>query len=134
METFEFCPNRMVPETLARDTPDGMSLGGWQFTARPTTPFQRRFRITLYGLKWFLDPETDEYDIVEEPEFNARLLELFYQAHETWNPFIFPHPHLGDIVVRFLSPVSVPKGIKDGGGLIDAFEITLVEHNPGYAA
>lgn len=132
METFTFCPNSLVPETLPREPPSVMSLNGWQFSAKPAVPYQRKFKVTLHGLRWFLDPDTDLYDSFTEPDINAHNLELFYSRHETWNPFNWTHPHLGPLVVRFAAPVSVPKGKENSGGFIDAFEITLIHHNPGY--
>lgn len=133
MATFSFCPERNVPETLARDgMPMGVSMNGWQFTARPTTPFQRRFKVTLHGLRWYTNPSTGVYDLSTNPTFNAAALEAFYKEHELWKSFVFPHQHIGSIDVRFFSPVNVPAGKQNSAGLIEAFEVMLIEHNPGY--
>lgn len=131
METFNFCPDSLVPETLPRDPAQVLSMNGWTFSARPTTPHQRKFRVKLYGLKWFL--ETDgTYDSTTSPEINAKALEDFYALHETWAPFNWTHPHLGTLVVRFAAPVIVPAGSVNSGGLIEPLEITLIHHDPGY--
>lgn len=133
MDRFLFCTGRNVPETLPRDAPQtAMSMNGWQFSSRPTTPYQRKFKLTLHGLRWYLDPGTDYYDPASNYQFNAAALEKFYQDHETWSPFILPHQHIGDLVVRFFSPVTVPAGEQNSGGFIKPVEVTFIHHNPGY--
>jgi len=131
METFNFCPERYVPETLPRDPVSGMSMNGWNFSARPTTPYQRRFKLTLFGLRWYLNG-AGRWDVTTDPFFNARRLEEFYEAHETWNPFHFEHQHFGPLVCRFSAAVVIPKGEVNSGGQIAPVEIQLVHHNPGY--
>lgn len=132
-DVFDFCPGRNVPETLPRDAPQStMSMGGWQFSSRPTTPYQRKIKLTLHGLRWYLDDATGRYDYVTNEQFNARALERFYEARETWSPFTLKHQHFGDMTVRFAVPVTVPKALPDSGGLIAPFEVTFIHHNPGY--
>jgi hypothetical protein len=134
METFDFCPDRNIPETLPRETSNSsMSMNGWNFSARPTTPYQRKFKISLQGVRWYLDPVTGLYDPLANPKFNAHALEKFYARHETWNPFIFKHQHIGDLVVRFASPLIVPAAKANSGGLIDPIEMMLLHHNPGFS-
>ena len=133
METFGFCPDGRVPTTLPPDVGNGFTSNtGWNFSARPTAPYQRRFKVKLYGLRWHIDEATGLYDVDETPNVNARVLEIFYAQHQTWRPFAFDHPHLGPMTCRFATPVQVPEGVENGGGHIDAVEVTLIEHNPGY--
>jgi len=132
-DIFDFCPDRNVPETLPRDAPQStMSTGGWQFSSRPTTPYQRKIKLTLYGLRWYLDSTTGRYDYTTNAKFNARALERFYEAHETWSPFTLPHQHFGDMTVRFASPLTVPAAIANSGGFIAPVEVNFIHHNPGY--
>lgn len=132
MDTFSFCPDRMVAETLPRDAPQSvMSLNGWQFTARPTTPYQRKLKVTLHGLRWYTQAN-GLYDTTTNPTFNARLLEQFYEAHETWDPFLFNHPHFGTMTVRFAATLAVPAGLPNSGGLIGPVEVNFIHHNPGF--
>jgi hypothetical protein len=126
MEIFNFSPNSIVPETIPRENSNVISMGGWLFSARPTSPMQRKFRLRLHGLRWYLNGD-DTYDESSNTSINARALEQFYEDHEMWNPFVFPHPHLGDIVCYFASPVTVPAAIPDGNGWLEPLEITLVE-------
>lgn len=130
--TFTFCPNGQVPKTLAPEPTSVMSMNGWQATSKPSIPFQKRFSVMLHGLTWFTDPVTGLYDTVKKPTVNARLLELFYEANQTWDTFTYNHPHLGPLTCRFFSKVDVPVAKENSGGLIDAFEIQLIHHNPGF--
>lgn len=132
METFNFCPNTLVPEMLPREQGSVVSMGGWTFTAKPTTPFVKSWNLTLHGLYWRLD-EFDIFDASDRPETNAKALEEFYQRHELWAPFEWAHPHAGQTTeYRFKAPVVVPKALTNSGGLIEPFQIQLIEHNPGY--
>ena len=50
--TFSFSPNSLVPETLPPEPVQGVSLGGWAFVSKPNIPFQRKFKVTLHGMRW----------------------------------------------------------------------------------
>jgi hypothetical protein len=133
MEIFNFCPNSQVPELLPREQGTVMSMGGWTFASKPTTPFVKTHRLTLHGLRWYL---TDDgfYDAVTNVDLNAKALEEFYERHELWNPFLWTHPHTGRVeTYRFKTPVTVPKGLPNSDGFIEALEVQLTEHNPGYS-
>lgn len=132
-EKFFFAPKGQVPETIQRESQNVMTMGGWTFSARPTTPIQRKFRVKLHGMRWYLNDTTGLYDTTAEPTLNAKLLEEFYERHETYKPFLWVHPHRGEMLVRFAAPVNVPAGKENGYGLIDAFEINLMHHNPSFA-
>ena len=130
--TFDFCPGRMVPTTKPPQVQGkGMSMNGWFFSSKPNVPYQKTFVVKLQGMKWYLQ-SNGLYNIVLDPTFNARRLELFYEQNGTWDNFLFPHPHLGDIQCRFAEPVEIPAAIPNSDGLIEGFEIKLVHHNPGY--
>lgn len=134
MDLFDFCPDSQVPQTLPPEATKAVSMNGWEFTARPTVPYQKKFKVMLHGLKWFLNPTTGLFDTTSSPTINARRLELFYEAHGQWDPFTWNHPHMGPLTVRFASGVLIPPGTKDSGGLIaDPVEINLIHHNPGFS-
>lgn len=131
-EVFDFCPERNVPETLPPDPLQGVSMNGWDFTSRPEVPYKRKFKVQLFGLRWYLDGD-DLYDAATNPPFNARRLELFYQQHQTWLPFNWTHQHLGEpLVVRFAAPLLVPAAPAGAGGWLGPVEVQFVEHSPGY--
>ena len=132
MEIFTFCPKTNVPELLPREQPSVMSMGGWTFTSKPTTPYVKTYKVTLHGLKWFL---TNDGYFVEggDATLKARLLEKVYERHELWRPFLWTHQHLGQqALFRFKTPVIVPKALPNSDGLIEPLEVQLIEHNPGY--
>lgn len=134
MATFNFCPERNVPETLPREgNNSAVTMNSWQFNAKPTTPYVRKFKVTLHGLVWYLNQATGLYDSTTNPNFNARALEIFYEQHETWRPFVFNHQHFGPLNCRFSAPLTVPAGLKDSGGRLGPIEMTLIQHNPGYS-
>ncbi|MGN6820276.1 MAG: hypothetical protein ACTHJR_16555 [Sphingomonas sp.] len=131
METFNFCPNTQVVTNLPPDPVQAISMNGWTFTAKPTVPYQKKFKVKLFGLRWYLQ-SSGLYDTTTNPTINARLLEQFYERNGVWNPFTWTHPHLGSLTVRFNQPVNVPESLENSNGLIDAFEIQMIDHNPGY--
>lgn len=129
--TFNFCPGSLVPETVAPEATQNTSMNGWAFTSKPKVPYQKKFRVTLYGLRWILNGD-GTYNTTASPTTNARLLEQFYQANGVWDNFIWVHPHLGSLPVRFAEPVNVPKATPNSNGLIEELEIMLIQHNPGF--
>ena len=131
-DVFDFCPGYFTVETLAPDQQGGqMNFNGWPFSARPNIPYLRRWKLTLYGLTWYLQP-SGLYDNTTNTTFNARCLEEFYQAKGLWADFDWTHPHLGLLRVRFASVANVPASEVNSGGLVAPVEIILVHHNPGF--
>lgn len=129
---WDFCPKYMVPRTVAPPAQGkGMSMNGWFFSSKPNVPFQKSFVVKLQGMYWRLG-SNGLYDPYIDPCYNARRLELFYEQNGCWDNFEFPHPHLGVITCRFKEPLEIPVAIPNSGGLIDAFEVQLIHHNPGY--
>lgn len=129
--TFDFCPNSLVPETLPPDVQPLVSMNGWTFASKPSVPYAKRFKVTLHGLRWYLQTN-GLFDVATDPTRNARRLEQFYETNGTWDKFTWVHPHFGSMNVRFASPVSVPMGIANSNGLVSAFEINLLHHDPAY--
>lgn len=130
-DLFNFCPDYMVPRTKPPQASQVMSMNGWAFSAKPKVPYQKTFVVKLQGMRWYL-LANNLYDEVTNPQYNARLLEKFYEAHGVWQAFDFPHPHFGTLSCKFSQPVEVPEAIVNSGGLIDGFDITLVHNNPGF--
>lgn len=61
-----------------------------------------------------------------QPELDFSMLRAFYVKHQTFKPFIYPHPIYGDIIVRFLKPLTLPKKNKDSG-TVQSFNLELIE-------
>lgn len=127
---FLFCDQSRVAETIAPDEQTITDFNGWDYTPNPVLPYRRTFRVTLHGLRWYLDG--NQLDLSSNQKYNAGLLEVFYRDHRLHKPFYYQHEYLGSLELRFKSPVSVPKAAADSGGLLEALEITMVEHSPDY--
>lgn len=133
--TWDYCPKGMVVENLPPDQNSGggmsISMNGWTFSSKPTVPYQYSFKVTLHGLKWFLQAN-DLYDNTSSPTVNARRFEEFVKTNGLWDNFVFPHPHLGSINCRFKVLPLIPRAEPNSNGLIPAFEVELVHHDPSY--
>lgn len=79
------------------------------------------------GSVWIETRNPSRLNIYPQPEINAGRLEDFYFNHRTWKKFIYPHPLYGDLAVRFNKPLSLPKGVINGGGIIESFEVRFLE-------
>ena len=99
---------------------------GYVFAARPDSPVQRRFVLKMTGMQYFVG-ENDEIDTETMPQRNMGRLQAFYEEHELWKSFVYPHPVLGDVLVKFNKPLDIPEGIIGGNGVLPEFEIELIE-------
>jgi hypothetical protein len=125
METFSF-PNHVV-KVQYPDSGDSMTLGkSYEFTSKPNAPDQRIFILSFAGMMLYLDAE-GAIDASKNAAINYRAVELFYEAHRKWKTFIYPHPYLGNINVRFNTPLNPPDPIPGGNGALGGFEIQLKE-------
>lgn len=129
--TFDFCPKSLVPEILPPESPAVVSLNGWTFSSKPSIPYAKKFKVTLHGLRWYLQ-SNGLFDETTDPTYNARKLEKFYETNGLWDKFLWTHPHIGVMNVRFAQAVQIPMGIANSNGMIAAFEITLIHADPAY--
>jgi hypothetical protein len=112
--------------------------GGYLFTAAPTAPDQRIFRINLSGMAYLLDPATGKIDLTQHVGIDAGgnlisgqnlgLLEQFYQSVRQYKPFTYNHPIYGPTICTFSKPLAIPRGLKQGFGVVEDFVIELIEH------
>jgi hypothetical protein len=126
METFDF-PYHTTRHVYPKG--DSFKFGrGYEFSAAPQLPVQRRFVLSFPTIQWFLDA-AGTADASIEPQINALALDEFYRRHYTWKTFIYPHPVFGEIKVKFAAdaPFEMPKSLPGGTGATDEFELTLVE-------
>lgn len=130
MDIFDFCPNTRVVEEVSPEEISPIKFNGWESTIRPTEPYQRTFKVTLEGLRWYLGPKA--LDEATNPEINVGRLLSFYRRHRQYKPFWLHHEYLGPIQCRFKSAVNVQKALPNSGGLVDQVEITMIHHNPRY--
>ena len=125
MQTFTF-PNHQwatdYPETGVR-----VQLGGnYTFSAGPDAPPARSFKLYFTGFKYYVaDGVVDK--VTNAAVNNMGALEDFYAAHFLHESFVYPHPVYGDIVCKFNKVLRIPKGIKGGDGMVEDFELELIE-------
>src|SRR3546814_20462006 len=105
LETFNFCPNSLVPETVPPEPTSVMSMNGWDFSQKPSVPYRRKFKVALHGMNWYL-LANGLYDEVTDPTHNARLLAKFSQRHQLHAEFNWGHPHIVPLIVKFAAAVD----------------------------
>ena len=125
METFNL-PYHRVSRRYPR-TGTSLELGrGYQFTSPPPGRYQRQFVLKFPTLVYFLDDD-GEADATIEPTLNMLAFIEFYEEHLLHKSFLYNHPDLGQITVKFATPFEEPDGVPQGNGASEAFEITLIE-------
>jgi phage-related protein len=124
MEIFDF-PNHTVTHVYPKG--DSFKFGnGYEFAAKPFGPPQRTFKLTFEAMVWFLNDDGSA-DTATEPGINMQRLIEFYEEHQTWKKFLYPHPVYGTLIVRFKEPLETPQSLKNAAGATDKLELTLVE-------
>jgi hypothetical protein len=130
---FDFVPNSHVAVEIAPDEQNVVSMNGWEFTSRPSTPYRRKFRLKMGGLYWRMNEAGTALDVLTDPTTNAGRLLNFYVAHRRWKSFTYQHEYLGLITCRFADGgLAIPEAILNSGGLVPEFELVLIHHNPSY--
>ena len=125
MDTFNF-PNHMVKTEYPRSS-DSVQFGGaYTFVNKPVAPDQRVFVLNFAAMKYYVNPD-GSIDVTTDPQNNYRVLQEFYETERLYNEFIYPHPVLGNITVRFKDPLQDPDGISGGMGAVKSFQIKLIE-------
>jgi hypothetical protein len=105
--------------------------GGYQYSAPPSAPDQRIFKLKFAAMKYFVS--NGAIDVTTKPEINLARLEQFYNTNKMNQTFTYPHPVLGDLPVRFNKPLAIPEGLEGGDGVVLNVEVELIEQ-PGLSA
>ena len=98
----------------------------YMFTAPPSAPDQRIFTLTLAGMQYFTNPNGSINTSISTSR-NMAVLEDFYNDHKLYLTFNFNHPVYGAIKCKFNRPLEVPKGMVGGNGVLETFDVELVE-------
>jgi hypothetical protein len=127
MDTFLW--NRHKVETLYPDSTVRAQFGNsYQFAAPPDSPDQRIFKLYFTGFKYFVQSDGVSVDLTTSEYINnVGALEVFYQSKRLYGTFIYPHPAIGNVTVRFSKPLQIPKGVASGNGLVEDFIVELIE-------
>ena len=93
-----------------------LKLGmGYEFASRPKGPPQITFQLTFKMMFWWIT-KVGNIDRAYDPDSytgsNIAALIDFYELHQLYDPFIYPHPSRGELICRFDKPLSVPKNIE----------------------
>lgn len=128
MELFDFEFYSVRPDTYPSGG-DVYRLGkGHQFATKPILPIQRTFVVEFEeGLKWCQN-EAGVYVSSITPKRNILKLIEFYEEHQQWKRFEFPHEIYGTLTVSFADPLAVPKARRGGSGWTEGFELKVIEH------
>lgn len=104
-----------------------MQLGNsYQFDVLPEAPDQRIFTLTLRGMAYFTDAN-DVISTLLSPWRNMKVLEDFYNTHKRAKVFDLAHPVYGTVKCKFAEPLTIPSGIDGGSGVLEDFEVKLIE-------
>lgn len=124
MDTFNF-PYHEFEDTYP-ETGGGMKFGNsYDFRFAPSAPPTKIFTLNMTGMRYIFSGES--IDDTSVPQLNIRVLDAFFLKHQLHEKFIYPHPVRGDIVVRFMSPLEIPKVIRGSRGILPDFTIKLIE-------
>lgn len=128
LETFNF-PYHGVPGGTPEDSSSSIQLGhGFKFSNKPAHPILRVYELTFPVMKYFLLPDgSPDTEGTINPLYNIAALERFYERHETYKTFIYPHPFWGNKNVRFDTPFTVPQVIGNHGA-VSNLTVRLREH------
>lgn len=130
--TFDFCVGSRVAEELPPEETAITSMNGWQYSSKPKIPYRPSFKITLHGLRWYLNAAGTALDITTDPNRNAGRLLAFYKARRMWDTFTYNHEYMGALTVRFEKAVTIPAALPNSRGLLAPLEIQVVQHNPSW--
>lgn len=125
METFNY-PYHTI-ETENPESGTRLQLGNsYVFSAPSSDPDQRVFKLGLTGMQYFWDSE-DDLDASVTPTRNMLNLINFYNSHKLNKSFLYNHAVHGEVEVKFSKPLKEPKVIKGSRGVVEDFEIELLE-------
>lgn len=123
-DTFNFPYHKTRTEYPA--TSNAIQFGqSYTFATKPVGPPQRTFILSFKGMKWYMNGSS--IDLSTNPTRNMGAIDAFYQAHELYSVFIYPHPIYGNVNVRFAEPLKHPDVEEGGTGVTNGFEIKLIE-------
>jgi len=128
LQTFNFPYHSVQTEYPNR----GLSValgGGWEYTVKPNTPIAVDLTLTFAAMKRF-----DEGLVLTDRQEDISLarLETFYREHEMHEYFLYEHPNLGNMVVKFSAPLVVPPGTIGGDGAVLNLTFRLKQRSIGY--
>lgn len=99
--------------------------GNYHMIFKKTRPPLRTLSLSIQGMQYFFNAETDTFNITHFNERNMALLEIFYLKHRLTEVFNFEYG--GEVIpVRFKEPLTISK-VSTNTGVLDTIQITLIE-------
>lgn len=127
MENFDNFMNHRV-DTEYMHQGFSVDLGsGYSFATDGKYPVVRKLVLSFTGYKWYLNEEKNIDTETNKNINNMGTLRDFYLNHLTHKVFLYNHPSEGPLEVRFYEPLKLPKGLKEGNGVVEDFEIVLIQ-------
>jgi len=116
-------------ETIYPDSSTRVQFGkSYVFTAPPTAPDQRTFRLSFTGMRYYtVDDQGLVIDTDPTKLNNLAVLDNFYQSVRLYGIFTYTHPIYGPLACRFSKPLQIPKGLPNGNGVVEDFTVELME-------
>lgn len=104
----------------------GETAGAYFYASEVPAPSLRKFILHFVTMGYFLTT-AGEIDLSKNQQDNLAYLEWFYAQHGTHRAFLYEHPTYGPIKARFAEGLEIPKGLIQGRGYSEGFNITLLE-------
>ena len=125
LETFNFPFHSVGAIEYPTNTTIYELGGGYQYGQIPVDPTARTFKITMTGMKYYLQ-SNGAIDTTSEPTTNIYTLDQFYQTHGIHTAFNYPHWFYGTLKVKFARPLKIPQP-EGNQGVLPPFDIELIE-------
>lgn len=130
--TFDFAPGRHTWLEIAPDELSSVSFRGWEATSKPNTPYRPKYKLTLKGMRWYLNAAGNGLDVTTDPTMNCGRLRSFYIRNRQWDTFAYTHEVFGTTLYKFCAPVQIPQGLEMSAGIADSFEVMIQVADPGF--
>lgn len=108
MQTFDF-PFHTIQDEYPEDSISVRFGRGYSFASKPKGPSQIVTRLSFAGMFTIVSQETGLIDRTVAPHYNFEALLAFYEAHGTYEPFLYNHARRGLTEWRFNKPIVTPE-------------------------
>jgi hypothetical protein len=134
-----FFPFHKVQDEYPKNSVTTQFGNGYSFASAPIGPPQIMFHLDFPTMFWFTARSPDgpinrTFSPSITPGLNLAALVDFYEAHQLYNTFMYPHPTRGNVITRFSKPLITPKNLPQvlnfyegyWGHMVEPFQIDLI--------
>jgi hypothetical protein len=127
-----FFPYHTIQDEYPKNSVATQYGSGYSFASAPVGPPQIMFHLFFDIMFWFTDTTPDgpihrTYSPIKFPGMNVAALIDFYECHQLYGTFIYPHAARGNVLVRFNKPLVTPRNLKTPPGMFDSLWAHSVE-------